>query len=75
MFHEWHLIHGNLERDVTVALALTDVKVETGPKLKAVLGIAASVFLDRLPTLSPKHASCILCLPLYGLLPTVFLYS
>lgn len=44
------------KKDVMVALVLTDVKVETDPKLKAVLGIAASVFLDCLPTLSAKHA-------------------
>lgn len=48
------------KKDVMVALVLTDVKVETDPKLKAVLGIAASVFLDCLPTLSAKHASHIL---------------
>ena len=49
--------------------------METSPKFKAILGISASVFLNHLPMLSPKHSSHILCLPLYGLLPMVFLYS
>lgn len=55
---------------------LMDTKVSMkGPMFKAILEISVFVFLDHLPMLSPKHSSHILYLPLYGLLPMVFLYS